>query len=215
MKLSQKGNVHNSRISPVNLPDRAAPPLSAALTSGSDRPLRSALSACIAHALQRARTPRPLAASPRRASPPRGAALRAHTRAARALACCACDMPPATCHLRRAAAPRMTRDTRARRALMHVHTDTLGHVFTLMDSPLGSTPHWGGMDTTRHAARQRPATRRLTSRHTTESRHRGDTLTAGHIPNHTKPTTQVPFQPGRARPSEFGRATVAPSRALA
>ena len=53
-------------------------------------------------------------------------------------------MPPATCHPRRAAAPRMTRDTRARRALMHVHTDTPGHVFTLMDSPLGSAPHWGG-----------------------------------------------------------------------
>ena len=62
----------------------------------------------------------------------------------RALACCACDMPPATCHPRCAAAPRMTRDTRARRALMHVHTDTPGHVFTLMDSPLGSAPRWGG-----------------------------------------------------------------------
>ena len=65
---------------------------------------------------------------------------------------------------------------------MHFHTDTPGHVFTLMDSPLGSVHHWGGW--TPHGTRRvsGPATRRLTSRHTTESRHRGDTLTSGHIP---------------------------------
>jgi hypothetical protein len=57
------------------------------------------------------------------------------------------------------------------------------------------------MDTTRHAARQRPATRRLTSRHTTESRHRGDTLTSGHL--HTYQT--IPNQPRKCRFSQGGR----------